>query len=191
MDRCHTPSAVVRRSKLIPSDILMYFVIGKVKIGVGGACGDASCSCDVMRWVWDGVLVSDVGELAIQVVVLHVQREHHRLTTSYWNLNHSFIRVQHDTKVHHTTISLHIYLSIMCVYYHNVQALTGWALGNDILQPISKHAARTSVFKHRSCHAEVLRVVKHGVPVEKEMASFIGQGWRGGERQGEGLKQKQ
>lgn len=70
---------------------------------------------------------------------------------------------------------LSVYTSIHSSY-HNVQALTGWALSNDILQPVGKHAARTPVFKHCSCHAEVLRVVEHGVPVEKEMASFIRQG---------------
>lgn len=64
----------------------------------------------------------------------------------------------------------------VCVCYHDVQALAGWPLGDDILQPVSKHTAGTSVFKHRPGHAEVLRVVKHGVAIEKEMASFVWQG---------------
>lgn len=80
-------------SQLFPSDTLIYLVKGEVKMG--GACGDALCRSDVMRRAGDGVLIGDVGELPIQVVVLHVQKENHRSTTWYRNLTHSFIIVKH------------------------------------------------------------------------------------------------
>lgn len=54
---------------------------------VGGACGDALCSCDAMRCATDGVLIGDVGELPVHVIVLYDQKEvsySHRLVTSYW-----------------------------------------------------------------------------------------------------------
>lgn len=61
----------------------------------------------------------------------------------------------------------------VCVCYHNMQALKCWSLGNDILQPIREHITWASVFKHCSCHMEVLRVVKHSVSIEEEMTCFI------------------
>ncbi len=61
----------------------------------------------------------------------------------------------------------------LCVYYHNVQALKCWSLGNDILQPVRENTAWTSVFKNCSCHSEVLRIVKYSVSVEEEMTGFI------------------
>lgn len=70
MERCHTSSAVVRQPSRIPSDVLTYLIIGEVKVGVARAWGDTLRS-DVIRPEGDGVLVGDVGELPIQVVVLH------------------------------------------------------------------------------------------------------------------------
>lgn len=61
----------------------------------------------------------------------------------------------------------------MCVLYHNIDALKCGPLGDDVLQPVREYIARTSVFKHCSCHSEVLRIVKHSVSVEEEMPSFI------------------
>lgn len=61
--------------------------------------------------------------------------------------------------------------------YHNIEALQCWSLCDHVLQPIREDVAWTSVFKHSSCHAEVLRVVKHRVPIEEEMTVFVRQGW--------------
>ena len=61
----------------------------------------------------------------------------------------------------------------MSMCYHNIEALKCGSLGNDIFQPVREHIAWPSVFKHCSCHTEVLRVVKHGVSVEEEVTSFI------------------
>lgn len=45
-----------------------------VVLGVSRVCGDAFCSSDVIRLQGNGVFIGDVGELPIQVVILHTQR---------------------------------------------------------------------------------------------------------------------
>lgn len=59
----------------------------------------------------------------------------------------------------------------MC--YHDIEAVQRRSLCYDVFKPVRQDVAGTSVFKYGPCHVKVLRIVKHGVPVEEEVTSLI------------------